>query len=88
MRETCLAFIIMLFLSFPVGANWIVAPDGGIASDGTVNYVFSAECPLHVRGMVYPIPKPYWVPPLSDPAANLGAVDATRYAPIPSEKRP
>jgi len=78
----------MLFvLSFAVAASWVTAPDGGVAPDGSINYVFPAGSPFYVRGPLYPMPQPYWIPPVSDPAANLGVMSSTGSAPVLPEKR-
>ncbi|MGB9617331.1 MAG: hypothetical protein ACP5LD_11415 [Desulfomonilaceae bacterium] len=87
MKKICVALIMTIGLSFSAQAHWMLAPDGGVAPDGTVNYVFSAGFPFHVRGPLYPMPKPYWIPPLSDPAANLGRPYQQENAPMLPDKR-
>lgn len=87
LRKICLTVIIVVGVCFSAGAQWLTAPDGGVAPDGTVNYVFSAGFPFQATGPLYPMPQPYWIPPVTDPAAILGKIDSITTVPMSPKKR-
>ena len=57
--------LVLLMMTIGIGssamAQMFVAADGGIAPDGSLNYVFSAGSSFVSGGPIYPMPQPYWI---------------------------
>jgi hypothetical protein len=85
-RKFLLALMITVGISSSAMAQWFVAADGGIAPDGTLNYVFPAGSPFQPGGSVYPMPQQYWVYPPASSVSGFPGQTPKVFFPMPPEQ--
>ncbi len=86
MKKILLALIISVGVSSSASAQLFVAADGGIAPDGSVNYVFPGGFPFQSRGSLYPMPQQYWVNPVQSSNQMSRSQAPKAFIPIPREQ--
>lgn len=61
MKKVLLALMVMLGVVSSAMAQYVVPADGGIAPDGSLDYVYPAGFPFQSVGPLYPMPLQYWI---------------------------
>ncbi|MEI7450414.1 MAG: hypothetical protein WCJ75_12400 [Desulfomonile sp.] len=82
--------LVLLMMTIGIGssamAQMFVAADGGIAPDGSLNYVFSAGSSFVSGGPIYPMPQPYWINPPTSSVSGFPGQTPNVFLPIPPEQ--
>ena len=86
MKKFLLVLLMTIGISSSAMAQMFVAADGGIAPDGSLNYVFSAGSSVVSGGPIYPMPQPYWVNPPTSSVSGFPDKTSKVFLPIPPEQ--